>query len=118
MITKHEEDTYELTYDELKLANHLIETFKMKTKDNPIKSYSIVQGINNNMNLGFKFTDVRLRKIVNYYRVKSIIPIMSGSKGYYVSYDPEDIKTMILSLQQRANSIQNCVDGLSKFLNE
>jgi len=118
MITNHEEETYELTYDELKLAKQLIPAFELRTKENPIIASEIVRRVNLTMNLPFKFSDVRLRKIVNYYRVHSILPVMSCSRGYYVSRDKEEIKTMMVSLQERANSIQRCVDGLNNFLNK
>jgi hypothetical protein len=115
MIAGHENNTFELSNDEIELANKIIPFFKLKTKDNPVKAKVIVDGVNRVYELTPKFTDVRLRKIINYYRCNGIIPIISSSKGYYVSYYQEDIEYMIESLNQRARSIQNCARGLEQF---
>ena len=116
MINGHESITFELSDKEIKLAHKLIGHFKNRTKENPVKSNEIVAGVNRVFNMEKKFTDVRLRKIINYYRVNSIIPIISTSKGYYVSYDKQEIVDMINSLDQRASSILNCSKGLNKFI--
>jgi len=118
MILGHEEFTSELTQEEIKLAHDLIKHFGRKTKDNPVKARDIVEGVRNTYKLSFKFDEARLRKIVNYYRVNSIIPILSSKNGYYVSEDPEDIKAMTKSLLQRANSIFDCVIGLDRWMIE
>jgi hypothetical protein len=116
MIIGHENDTYELSKDEINLAIKLIPHFKNRSKSNPVKAKEIVTGVNLVYKLTTKFSEVRLRKIVNYYRVNSILPIISTCKGYYVSYDPEDINEMIKSLNQRAKSILDCSEGLKVFL--
>jgi len=116
MIVGHENITSELTSEELWLANDMIRFFKNKTKQNPVKSIQIVVGINKHYSLKKRFTDVRLRKIINYYRVNSILPVISNSNGYYVSYDPEDIEEMVQSLIQRAGSIIDCAFGLKRIL--
>lgn len=116
MIIGHENETFELSKDEINLAIKLIPHFKNRTKKNPVKAKEIVTGVNNVYQLTTKFSEVRLRKIVNYYRVNSILPIISYCKGYYVSYDPEDINEMIKSLNQRAKSILDCSEGLKVFL--
>ncbi|CAB4151821.1 hypothetical protein UFOVP597_36 [uncultured Caudovirales phage] len=116
MIIGHENITSELTSEELWLANDMIRFFMNKTKQNPVKSIQIVVGINKHYTLKKRFTDVRLRKIVNYYRVNGILPIISNSTGYYVSYDQKDIEEMIQSLTQRAGSIIDCAFGMKKIL--
>jgi hypothetical protein len=116
MIIGHENETFELSQYEINLAIKLIPHFKNRTKKNPVKAKEIVSGVNNVYKLTTKFSEVRLRKIINYYRVNSILPIISTSKGYYVSYDQNDINIMIKSLNQRANSILDCSAGLKKFL--
>ena len=116
MIIGHENDTYELSQDEKILASKLIPHFKNRSKSNPVKAKEIVAGVNLVYKLNTKFSEVRLRKIVNYYRVNSILPIISTCKGYYVSYDPEDINEMIKSLNQRAKSILDCSEGLKIFI--
>lgn len=116
MIKGHENITSELTSEELWLANDMIRFFMNKTKQNPVKSIQIVIGINKHYTLKKRFTDVRLRKIINYYRVNAILPIISNSNGYYVSYDPADIDEMVQSLTQRAGSIIDCAFGMKKIL--
>ena len=116
MVKGHENNTYELTDEELKLAKAIIPHFKKKTKSNPVKAKDIVNGINSHYKLKKKFSEVRLRKIVNYYRTNSIIPIISTSNGYYVSYDENDINEMIESLTQRASSIIECAFGMKRLL--
>lgn len=118
MINGHEEETQELSAEEILLATNLIPSFKNRTKENPIKAKDIVSGVNKAYDLKTKFTDVRLRKIINYYRVNAIIPIISTSKGYFVSYLDADIEAMIVSLSQRAKSISDCCDGLTRILDK
>ena len=114
MIEGHEYETNELSDKELALAMRLIPYFKKKTKDNPVKESEITKGLKEKW--GYDLKPVRLRKIINFYRVNSIIPVMSNSNGYFVSYDKEDIDKMNKSLTQRANSMISCVIGLQRFL--
>jgi len=119
MVNGFEDFTNELTEDEKKLVPLVINGFKKYTKENPIKSKEIVSKMNeflakNNYNI--KMTDVRLRKLVNYIRSSGKQPIMANSNGYYVSYDKDEIRQQIESLQQRARSINMCAEGLSKFI--
>jgi hypothetical protein len=85
MIKGHENLTNELSEEELNIAKAIIPHLKKKTKENPVKSKDIVSGINSHYKLKKKFTDVRLRKIINYYRSNAILPVISNSNGYYVS---------------------------------
>ena len=117
MIKGHERETFELNKEELWLSNELVDSFKKRGKSNPIKASEIVRSVNTFYpDLKNKFTEVRLRKIINHYRVNSILPIISTSKGYFVSYDKIDVSDMVTSLTQRADSILNCVNGLKSFL--
>ncbi len=116
MITNFEEITHELNAEELHLAELLIKSFKARTKVNPVTDKEIVEGVNRTYNLKTKFNDARLRKIVNYYRTHSIIPLLSCKYGYYVSYDKDEIRSNITSLTQRATSILDCVYGLERLI--
>lgn len=118
MIKGHEDITYELTDGELELARKIAPILRLKTKENPVLASVIVSGVNNKMNLKTTLTSARLRKIVNFYRVNSILPVISTKKGYYVSYEEEDINNMIQSLTQRANSILDASFGLARILNK
>ncbi len=116
MILGFESLTTELNDEELMLANRLVSAFKKRTKDNPVTAPEIVSGVNANVPLTQKFSERRLRKIINYYRVQGILPIISTSKGYYVSYEVKDIEFMITSLSQRANSILEGCYGLQRII--
>lgn len=119
MITGHHKHTAPLDQDELQFVPHMIKGFKKYTKKNPIKASEIVRLVNENRNqFGFakKLTEVRLRKIVNYIRTKGLHPVMSSSAGYYTSYDPNDIKDQIQSMQERASAINSAANGLNNYL--
>jgi len=116
MINGHIEYTEELNEEERMLAKRLISAFSKRSKINPVTASEIVSGVNKNMKLTQKFSDRRLRKIINYYRVQGILPIISTSKGYHVSYEVEDIQHMITSLSQRANSILEGCYGLQRII--
>jgi len=118
MILGYESLTQELNDEELMLANRLVSAFKKRTKDNPVTAPEIVSGVNANITLTQKFSERRLRKIINYYRVQGILPIISTSKGYYTSYEVKDIEFMITSLSQRANSILEGCYGMQRILKE
>ncbi len=118
MINGFECFTEELNEEERMLAKRLISAFSKRSKNNPVTANEIVTGVNKNMKLTQKFSDRRLRKIINHYRVNAILPIISTSKGYYVSYDENEIEGMIISLTQRANSILEGCFGMQRILNE
>lgn len=118
MIKGHEDVTHELTPEEYDLAVRLAPFLEKRTKDNPILAKQIIDGVNEKWNPKPKLTDARLRKIINYYRTESILPVISTSKGYFVSYDEKDIEDMMQSLCQRGNSIIQCSFGLGKILNK
>lgn len=121
MITNFEEITKELNEEELKLIQILIKGFSLRTKQNPIKAPEIVNKINlqkDKYGLSSRFTEVKLRKIVHFIRVKGILPLIAASDGYYVSYDKAEIEAQIKSLNERSESIRVCADGLQKFLNK
>ena len=113
MITNFEEITAELTDYELSLVNVVILGMKLRTINNPIKSESIVQAMKEK---GYKITGERLRKIINYIRSNSLLPIIGTSRGYYTSNDKDEILKQINSLNERANSIQQCAEGLQRFI--
>jgi hypothetical protein len=63
-----------------------------------------------------KMTGVRLRKMVNYIRSNGLIPLIANSQGYFTTDCKLTIQQQIISLQERANSIERCAQGLKKFL--
>lgn len=113
MITNFESITPELNEYELSLVGIIISGLKARTAENPIKSDNIVKSMSAN---GYKISGVRLRKIINFIRTNALLPIIGTSKGYYVSYEKIDIQNQIKSLNERANSIIDCANGLKEFL--
>jgi hypothetical protein len=119
MITGFEEHTSELTAEEMEILNIVIHGFRQYKKNNPIKSELIVTRMNQYLQLhGYKIkmTGPRLRKMVNYIRTNGLIPLIANSQGYFTSDCKQTILEQIQSLQERANSIENAVQGLKKFL--
>lgn len=117
MVTNFEEITKELTPEEIELIPFLINGFKSHTSENPIKAPDIVRQMNEWLvgKKKIRMNEPRLRKCVNYIRTQSLLPLIATSNGYYVSYSREELESQIKSLRQRAQSIINCADGLTKF---
>jgi len=113
MITNFENITKDLTTEEKRLIPVLIGGFKLKTKSNPVKAPDIISRLRES---GYKITQPRLRKLCNLIRSESIIPLIATSKGYFVSYDKEEIRKQVLSLQERSDAILNSAKGLEQFL--
>jgi hypothetical protein len=117
MIENFEEITKELNQEELKLVPVLIEKFSNHSYANPIKAPDIVNEMNNNIGCSNALmTGPRLRKLCNHIRSNGLLPLIATSKGYFISTDKDVIKSQIRSLRQRANSINNCADGLEEFI--
>lgn len=119
MIKNFEEVTNELNPIELSIIPIMVAGFNRHKKNDPIKAPDIVKNMNIHLKCkGIKLTmtEARLRKCCNHIRKNSIIPLIATSKGYYVSNDPQEISDQIQSLMQRANSIQECAQGMAKFL--
>ena len=119
MIKTFEEHTSELTAEEMQILHLVVNGFRQYKKNNPIKSELIVTRMNQYLqNNGYKIkmTGVRLRKMVNYIRSNGLIPLIATSQGYFTSYCKQTILEQITSLQERANSIERCAQGLKKFL--
>lgn len=119
MITNFESITYELTKDEKTLLPVLIAGFKSHDRNSPIKAPAIVAKVNRyfaDRGSKVRLTEPRLRKMCNYIRSNSMIPLIATSQGYYTSYDVDEIRLQVISLRERAASINNCADGLSVFI--
>jgi hypothetical protein len=121
MLTNFEEITEELSQSELGLIPILVKGFERRTKENPIKAPEIIEKVNGFLkenNYGITISEPRLRKCVNFIRTNSILPLIATSKGYYCSWDLEEITAQIKSLSERSNSILNCAKGMAKFLEQ
>ena len=52
-------------------------------------------------------SDARIRKLINYIRIhRLVVNLVSSSKGYYRTTDPDELKDYVESLMQRASSIE------------
>jgi hypothetical protein len=117
MITNFEEETCPLSSEELKQIPLLIEVLKNTKKESPSRSDRVCWLFNNNKDENAtRITGVRLRKLTNYIRSFGLLPIIATSKGYYCSYDKNEIKLQIQSLNERADAIRNSAKGLERFL--
>ena len=118
MITNFEEFTEELTSDELATISKVCEVLSIYTKSNPIKSPVLVDKVNSelrNIHSPVQINAVRLRKLIHVIRANGTLPVIATSKGYYVSYDVDDVCLQIRSLIERSNSISECASGMMKF---
>lgn len=105
--------------EDLRILPLLTKVLLRTNKNKPIFSNEIIQGFTERKKkYSIKsFGSARLRKIINYFRVNAILPVISTSNGYYLSYDEEDLMAMIKSLEGRAEAIQAAADGLRTILN-
>lgn len=119
MVTNFETETAPLSNDELKLMDVVMSGMKHRTAQNPIISREITKAINARLSdygVKQKMTDARLRKIINHIRSNGMQPIMGTSEGYFVSYDPEEIRRQVQSLRDRVGAIESAARGLESFL--
>jgi hypothetical protein len=119
MITNFEHVTFELTNEEMEILPLVMHGFRHYKKTNPIKAELIVSRMNvflHEHGYKIKMSQPRLRKMVNYIRSNSLIPLIANSQGYFTSDCKQTILEQITSLQERANSIERCAQGLKKFL--
>ena len=117
MITNFEDRTKELNEYELDtLLPIVVKGLNTKQgKDKAITNSAICKALKA---MGYKISDVRLRKIIHYIRANNIIPLLlATSRGYYVSNDSIEISDYIKSLDERINSITTVRDSLHYQLN-
>ena len=106
MIEGFETETAELTdYEKDTLLPLLVKGLNSKIGvENAITNCQIVKSMTEK---GYKISSVRVRKIINYIRIKHLVyNLVSSSKGYYRSTDPEEIRKYVKSLMQRATAIE------------
>ena len=118
-VTNFEEFTHELTNEEMEILPIVVHGFRNYKKTNPIKAQLIVDRMNEYLLArGFKtrMSQPRLRKIVNYIRTNGLLPLIATSNGYFTTDCKLTIQEQIKSLQERANSIYRCSEGLKKYL--
>lgn len=114
MINGFELETAPLSDEEKKLVPIIIKGLVTKTTiEQSILGKNICKAITKNYS---KLTEPRLRKITNFLRSAKILPVIATSKGYYISYNKDEINKQIESLEQRRDAIQTAIDGLKKWI--
>ncbi len=112
MINGFEDETTELTYEEKLLVPRFQRgLWKCQGKANAITSVQIERKLKAD---GIKCTGARIRKIINYIRIKGIVPrLLATSDGYFVSDNEEEIRKYVESLDQRINAIKAVRDAMA-----
>lgn len=85
-------------------------------KSNPICSQHIADLLNLNYERQRPYSPTDVRKIINQLRTQEI-PIIANSKGYFVSYNIEDIIYQIESFESRMKSMKSAQSGLRGVFN-
>lgn len=85
-------------------------------EDEPICSDKIIYNVNQKLTgYDYKYTAVKLRNFVNTLRQEAY-PILSDSRGYYISYDDEYVYQQIKSLEIRSEKMLKAALGLRRLL--
>lgn len=104
MITNFEEITADLSVAELVAIPHLVKL--IEGADCPLKNKAMCVFLNSIPTLDFKATDSRVRKFLNYIRIKKLVKnLIATSKGYYITHDEKEIERYKKSLQERIDAI-------------
>jgi hypothetical protein len=104
MLPGFEVITYELTVKEMEILPRIVSSLEKRTKQNPITNQEIVIALRTNCN--FKTSYPRVRKIINYIRIKGLLTNLVGdTTGYYCTTDPEELSRWVTSMKHRAAAI-------------
>ena len=118
MIHGFEQQTHDLTPDELRLAG-LLKSFLMNYKgtDNAITNNEIIMHfkMKHGVNLG---TGARVRKMINFIRRTQIPNLSANSKGYWIEDDLRKLAEYRDSLKQRAESIKAVADVITEYIDK
>ena len=84
-------------------------------KAQAVTNKQMIRGIKDVWNI--KLSDARLRKIINYLRIKDKVPkLIATSKGYYIAETQKELIDYIESLDQRVKAIAAVKNALEKQL--
>ena len=87
-------------------------------KSQPIWARDLVKIVNDKVDTYDVFNEYKLRMCINHIRKNKILPIMSGVKGYWVSYDVDQMLINAESLEGRAASILEAATGIRKMMKQ
>lgn len=101
-----EEITYQITDEEKRIAEILVQRFKEKTgKSKKVTNNQIVSGLKKQYNI--ETNGARIRKIINYIRNKGLLTgLIATSSGYWTTSDPEELRSWLESMKQREEAIR------------
>lgn len=114
MINGFTKETEPLTDLERRLVQPFCNGLKKHVgANNAVTSKQMIVGIRKTMKV--KVNDARVRKIINHIRMNGLVKnLVASSKGYYVENNIHNLKQYIISLEQRAQSIQAVADVLKR----
>lgn len=114
MINGFPEETADLNADELALVPGFVASLSKRIgKEKSVRASDITSIYAQKFNEAID--GARVRKIINYIRVRRLVPNLVGTaKGYHVEADPQEIKTYVEGLIQRANAILSVANSYSE----
>jgi len=117
MITGFE-NTIELNADELKIVPIIVDRFnRFKGIQYIVTNPQIIAGIERSFKM--KFSDARIRKIIQYIRLNNLVPgLIATSKGYYSTDDIIQLEQWIETMKQRENAIRESRKSIETYINE
>lgn len=118
MLNGFEKQTEQLSeYEKYELLPVMVKCLiHKKGKEKAVKNATMCSKLKER---GYKVGEARIRKIINYIRVKNLVPcLMATSEGYYISDNEMDIRNYISSLQGREEAIRAVRSALEGQLKE
>ena len=114
MITNFETITQELTEVQKQQANILASILRTTSKKHQFKNKELafIMFIKHDI----KCNAIQVRKMINHIRSSGTLPVIGTSKGYYISFDQDDIKKAIQGQEERIRQQQRAVNGMKKFI--
>lgn len=112
MIRGFEEQTFDMTSEEIEIAGHVAAYVKGIGKNNPVSAAKLASlfGLHN---------DVRVRKVINYIRINGLVKgLVANGRGYYSTTDVEELKRYADSLADRIAAIGAVQASIYKCISE
>lgn len=118
MLNGFERQTEQLSdYERYELLPIMVKCLERKKgKEKAVKNATMCSRLEER---GYKVGEARIRKIINYIRVKNLVPcLMATSEGYYVSDSETEIRDYISSLKGREEAIRTVRRALEEQLEQ
>lgn len=118
MIQGFEKYTIELNDDEMKFVSIIADRFnKFKGIEYIVTNAKIIDGLERSFK--FRFTEPRIRKIIQYIRTNNLVPgLIATSKGYYTTTDVNELEQWIETMKQREFAIRESRKSVEQYLND